>query len=355
MPAARHAPRHGSDLAKGTELVRFTESLLAASSLEDLRQRYLAGFGRLLDVRINGFDLVDPETTRQTYSASVNVSDAFLASYRRNGWRVDPLRSAAYATGRPAYNGDLMSAEEWLESEVYRRALRLHSMRHLVEVPMRSAGRLVGHLNFARSDPAHEFSPDEIRLAEAVAQVVGVAIERLDASEQMTRQRDQALAALELTGTAIVISDPGEPELRLNDAARRLFGEIVDAEERLHELLARPLAGAGFSRRVAVELASGEAGVVHAHANPVPHHEGGLVAVLELVRDQPAIAPGALAVLTQREREVASLVVDGLSDREIAERLHLSRYTVSQHVTQIYRKLHVGSRVGLTRLLLRRR
>jgi len=343
--------RQGSDLAIGMDLVRLTESLLTASNLQALKERYLAGFGRLLGVSLNGFDLVDPETTRQTFSAAVNVSDAFLASYRRTAWYVDPVRSAAYATGRPAYNMELMSSEEWLESEVYRRALHLHDMRHLVEVPVPSAGRIVGHLNFARSDPAQNFSPDEIRVAEALAQVLGLAIERMDTGEQLRRERDQALAALDLAGTAIVISDPGEPELRLNDAARRLFSEVVDAEQRLHQLLARPLTGGGFSRRVDVELSTGEAGIIHAHANPSPR-DGGLVAVLELGREHPAIAPGAVAALTPREREVAALVVDGCGDREIAEQLCLSRHTVSQHVKSIYRKLDVDSRVGLTRLLL---
>jgi DNA-binding CsgD family transcriptional regulator len=56
--------------------------------------------------------------------------------------------------------------------------------------------------------------------------------------------------------------------------------------------------------------------------------------------------------LTPRERDVARYVVDGLSDREIAERLYLSPYTVSQYVKRIYRKLDVPSRVALTRLLL---
>jgi DNA-binding CsgD family transcriptional regulator len=64
------------------------------------------------------------------------------------------------------------------------------------------------------------------------------------------------------------------------------------------------------------------------------------------------VSPAALATLTPREAEVAGLVVDGLADREIAERLFLSRHTVSQYVKRIYRKLDVESRVGLTRLLL---
>ena len=42
----------------------------------------------------------------------------------------------------------------------------------------------------------------------------------------------------------------------------------------------------------------------------------------------------------------------GPCDREIAEQLCLSRYTVHQYVKRIYRKLDVDSRVALTRLLL---
>jgi DNA-binding NarL/FixJ family response regulator len=80
--------------------------------------------------------------------------------------------------------------------------------------------------------------------------------------------------------------------------------------------------------------------------------DGGLVTVLELQREAPGLDQRLLATLTPRESEVAVLVVEGLSDREIADRLYLSRFTVSQHVKGIYRTLGVDSRVALTRLLL---
>jgi RNA polymerase sigma factor (sigma-70 family) len=73
--------------------------------------------------------------------------------------------------------------------------------------------------------------------------------------------------------------------------------------------------------------------------------------VLELQRGGEICEPTLLA-LTPREREVALRVVDGLSDREIAERLGLSPFTVRQYVKRIYRKVDVDSRVALTRLLL---
>jgi len=51
-----------------------------------------------------------------------------------------------------------------------------------------------------------------------------------------------------------------------------------------------------------------------------------------------------LALLTAREREVAELVVSGLSNRDIASQLVLSVRTVESHVLNIMRKLGVSSR-----------
>jgi DNA-binding NarL/FixJ family response regulator len=64
---------------------------------------------------------------------------------------------------------------------------------------------------------------------------------------------------------------------------------------------------------------------------------------------QPAAAnpPGGIDELTPREHEVLRLVAVGLSNREIAERLHLSPYTAKTHVSRILTKLAVRDRVQL--------
>jgi DNA-binding NarL/FixJ family response regulator len=48
--------------------------------------------------------------------------------------------------------------------------------------------------------------------------------------------------------------------------------------------------------------------------------------------------------LSPREHEILNLVAQGLGNREIAEKLYLSRYTVECHIKHIYRKLAVSSR-----------
>ena len=52
-------------------------------------------------------------------------------------------------------------------------------------------------------------------------------------------------------------------------------------------------------------------------------------------------------VLTSTEQSVASLVVAGLTNRQVGEKLFISRYTVDSHLRAIYRKLGVASRVEL--------
>lgn len=50
------------------------------------------------------------------------------------------------------------------------------------------------------------------------------------------------------------------------------------------------------------------------------------------------------ALLTAREREVISMASSGLTNNEIAERLHVSIHGVKFHLASIYRKLGVANR-----------
>jgi DNA-binding CsgD family transcriptional regulator/GAF domain-containing protein len=342
----------GIDDSGGYGLAKFTEALCHSSTIDELERRFSAGLGPLLQVPMYGFNILDRETWRPEHNTAVNVSELFVSRYEQAARDVDPVLEHALETGHAAYNLALMSEEEWLESPAYVDAYRTHSMRHVIDTPVIADGEPFGSLHVADDDPGREITARDTRAVEMLGHVLGSAIEGIRERDRLELERDQALRALELTGTAVVFSDPGAVELRANDAARRLLARVVDAEEELHRLIAtRPDEG-GFSRRVEIELADGARGTLHAHSCPPRAEGGGLVTVLELDREDPGIAPSRLGPLTPREREVALLVVDGLADREIAERLCLSHHTVSQYVKRIYRKLDVESRVALTRVLL---
>ncbi|MFD0788126.1 response regulator transcription factor, partial [Micromonospora azadirachtae] len=56
------------------------------------------------------------------------------------------------------------------------------------------------------------------------------------------------------------------------------------------------------------------------------------------------------ATLTARERDVLACVGAGLSNREIADRLHLGVTTVKTHVTSLLAKTGAGNRIRLALL-----
>jgi DNA-binding CsgD family transcriptional regulator len=58
--------------------------------------------------------------------------------------------------------------------------------------------------------------------------------------------------------------------------------------------------------------------------------------------------------MTKSELAVAQLAANGLTNREIAEQLFVSPHTVNSHLRQVFAKLEVNSRVGLTRLATER-
>ena len=147
---------------------------------------------------------------------------------------------------------------------------------------------------------------------------------------------------------AILSAETGRDE-----TAARLFG----AAERLHELLGLvrdPAVNAGRDRALsAVHSRLGEDAFASAWAagRALPVED----AVAEAERVAVAMAASApsqrvdsatLAGLTPRERAVLRLLVEGHTDREIAEALFVSPRTVGGHVSSILAKLGVETRRG---------
>ncbi|MBA2781524.1 MAG: response regulator transcription factor [Rubrobacteraceae bacterium] len=62
---------------------------------------------------------------------------------------------------------------------------------------------------------------------------------------------------------------------------------------------------------------------------------------------------GSGDVLTARQLEVLLLAARGLSNHQIAARLHLAEGTVGRHLSDVYKKMEVGSRSEATRKALR--
>jgi DNA-binding NarL/FixJ family response regulator len=71
-------------------------------------------------------------------------------------------------------------------------------------------------------------------------------------------------------------------------------------------------------------------------------------AAIRTVQVAKELPSGSLpATLTRREKEVAALITQGLSNRSIAEELYVSERTVEVHVRRILKKLGLRSRTQI--------
>lgn len=100
-------------------------------------------------------------------------------------------------------------------------------------------------------------------------------------------------------------------------------------------LIATEIAGANF-----VELDSRN----HVLLENEPAWQRFQEAVLDFAGRPAAVAGAAFQELSPRERETLSLLADGLSNSEIAERLGISEKTVRNHLSHLFDKLGVWSR-----------
>lgn len=179
-----------------------------------------------------------------------------------------------------------------------------------------------------------------------------------------TSHLPEALEAADGAGTVVVVVRQGLvagdalPLLRTlcrrNTAVLVLAEPETESEPELVEILQAGVRGYLPRRSGAKRLVDGvralarhEAALDPAATSHLVHH---LTAGPQR-RSAPALR--ALDRLTDRQREVAELVAQGLSNEEIAGRLFLSLATVKSHLTAAMRRLAVRSRTELAILVTR--
>src|SRR5215204_2861359 len=252
-------------------------------------------------------------------------------------------------------------------------------IRQLLRQPMLSSvTRIValtplGHVRARRGNPEAAATLDEaLALAERTGQLSRLGPVRAARAEAALLDGDKARARAELLAVRDLVFSQGSPWLRGEFAwLLRLTGERDVPTDGLAEpyalLIAGDWAGAaeawhelGCPYEEACALAASDDPIVVRRAVAIFEELGAKPAIENAinrlrtlgVRDLPTLRRGPRATtrshpagLTQREAEVLTLVAAGLRNAEIAERLYLTPKTVSHHLSAIYAKLGVDTRI----------
>jgi DNA-binding CsgD family transcriptional regulator len=212
-----------------------------------------------------------------------------------------------------------------------------------------SRGRAWGAVHLARRSGGADFSRDD---ASALARVAGAVADGLRASVRF----DAARRADEDGGPGLLVLGPANEVELITPPARELVAALGSPSrwERDDTPPTPLLALASFLRSRAndAEVHSGvvavptASGWITLHGSLPEGRSGGRVAI---VLERTATAQATALRLethgvTPREREVAVLLAQGLSNPEIAAALVLSLYTVQDHVKSLFEKTAVTSR-----------
>ncbi|MEU8914365.1 response regulator transcription factor [Streptomyces nigrescens] len=181
--------------------------------------------------------------------------------------------------------------------------------------------------------------------AEPDIEVVGQAVDGLDALTQVAELAPD-----------VVLMDVRMPRLGGIEATRRLTepaGATVkvlvlttfDLDEYVYEALRAGASGCLLKDASAEELAHAVRVVAAGEALLAPNLTKRLIAEFSRVTSSPrAPLKDRVGDLTERETEVLSLIAQGLTNGEIAQRLVLAEQTVKSHVGRILGKLGLRDR-----------
>jgi ATP/maltotriose-dependent transcriptional regulator MalT len=261
--------------------------------------------------------------------AELAVEATGSASPSSAGWT---LADARLASGDP--NGALaaLEASGWVDPH-----LPSSDRLRALEVVVRA------HLALGRIDEAAEWAaraPEEA--AGRQTGTFGAITSLIEAQVRLARGDSKKAARTALRG-ADAAHEAGTP--LWEGRCRTVAGEALAAEGKADEARAE-------LRRAADDLdARGAAGYRDA-ALRILRRLGERPRPAQ-AQPAPADEAGGLAVLTPREREVAALVAEGRTNRQIGAQLHLSEKTIEKHVSSAMGKLGVSSRTGIARLVER--
>jgi DNA-binding NarL/FixJ family response regulator len=171
----------------------------------------------------------------------------------------------------------------------------------------------------------------------------------------------EALRLVKELSPQVVVMDVAMPDLNGVEATRQISQEVPQAKIlalSMHsdmQFISKMLA-AGASGYVLKDSAFEElANAIRAVSNGRTYLSAGIsdMVLQEYVHMLGNKQEDETCPLSTREREVLQLLAEGMSTKDVANRLHLSAKTVESHRRQIMEKLNVRNIAGLTKYAVR--
>jgi DNA-binding CsgD family transcriptional regulator len=271
-------------------------------------------------------------------------------------WTTDPetlLPTVLGASEPPSHRGDLFSAGDYDVFNLLDETSRDTMMEpHIVHVLSRSGHATWAAGRFTRSPGLPAFTKAEAAYLGAVGRYIGAGV------REYLSQTPWSDAPSRVPGVIIVSADA-----RIEDATPEADEWLSRLSVYESGLLPFPLRGLVLQCRaervgrsplrpskVRIRMAEGDWVIARATSLTLDASRS-VVLVRGATRADMKAVTLALHSLTERERQISELLVDGLDPREISAQLNISIHTVRGYVKAVFAKFGVSSRGELTAYL----
>lgn len=315
---------------------------------------------RVVDCDVTCWHTLDPQTRLVTSDAAQELIDAGVftpenisdagASILASEYFINDVNRFAGLAARRVPVGILSQVTNGKPecSARYRDLLAPRGIPFELRAAFVSRGRCWGAVHIARRDDKPDFTAED---ANVLARITGAIAEglrttlRLDAARHPGERAAPGLVVLGANNDVELITPPAHEML----AAMRNPSQAAIDETPPQALLAL----AAFTRRNSEDPERPDAIAVPTPSGWITLHAslpaGGPVGKVAIVLERTP-SPQSTAIrleahgVTPREREIATLLAQGLTNPEIATRLVLSPYTVQDHIKSLFEKTGVSSR-----------
>ncbi|MFJ3776282.1 LuxR C-terminal-related transcriptional regulator [Streptomyces sp. NPDC090075] len=336
---------------------RLAGTLQSALTLKEVESAFLDEVGQVISADALALYRLDGGPGA-VIGVRAKVGTDFLDDYEDYGRSDDPVLDFVVSHRRPIDSSRVMAGDRW-EACGAASALGVGGYGHSMEAPVMASGVLFGTVNFARTPDQPPFSGVDLVSARLTAEQLGLAAERALRFEGTGRRTTMLEHALDRIPQAVVVTDldaqvlfrnraaDSDPDLGTHGAQGQRPGAVSEViAEAMEDFRVR---GKRVHTRTVRDASSGRRVVMKSYRLS-DQHNAAVTLLFDCTDEQSGRLP-LWDVLSPREQDIAELVSQGLSTKQIAERAFISENTVKQHLKRVFAKTDVRNRAELVQLI----
>ncbi len=339
-----------------TDIYCLTSPLFDCTNTYDLRKQVLALLQSIFKADSANFFLVTNRESRVSFESAMGsgIDEKRLSDWVGHYHKCDPFRTWDFRYQPACMTEQVTSYRDLTKTRYYNDFLKPQSIYSQLIIYLCSGRNLLGIVGLFRSRKRPVFTPEENEKACLAAPHFARALKMAMTVESNERNQWILDSFASQSDNGIIVLNQSHEIIYINDSAKNILSPFCRTGVRNYKDFSLP----DELTRCFLDFCSHEGHNGVFSIGP----ERGISVLIKggnlsgksiysiLLRSDNSTSPSKEFQefgLTGREFEVASLVCNGYSNAEISQRLHLSKYTVENHLRHIYEKMQVGSRTRL--------